>query len=47
LEDCVQVGLFLGANAIAADLAMGHRLELQSLDQLVDRKLVWQIGLVA
>lgn len=46
-HDGLQVGLLLGADAVAADLAMADGLEVEGFDQLVDRQLVRQVRLVA
>jgi hypothetical protein len=47
LQDSVEVGLFLRADAVAAHLTVRHRLKIQSIDELVHRKLVGKVGLVA
>jgi hypothetical protein len=43
----VEVGLLLGADAVAAHLAPRHRRQVQLLDQLVDREVLGQVRLVA
>jgi hypothetical protein len=43
----VQVGLLLGADAVAAHLAPRHRRQVQLLNQLVDGEVVRQVRLVA
>lgn len=46
LHDGVEVGLLLGADAVAADLAVRDGFKVQGLNQLVDRELLGQVGLV-
>lgn len=43
----VEIGLFFGADAIAADLAVGDGFEVHGFDQLIDRQFDREIGLVA
>jgi hypothetical protein len=47
LQDGIQVRLFFGAYAIAGDLAMGHALQVQRVDQLVYREMATKVGLIA
>jgi hypothetical protein len=36
VQDCIEVGLFLGTDAIATDLAASDGLEIHVLDELID-----------
>lgn len=47
LQYRVQVGLFLGAYAVAADFPVRNSLQIQRVDELVNRKLFWKVGLIA
>lgn len=46
MQHSVEVGLFLGTDAVATDLTVSDGLEVHGIDYLVDRQLVWQVGLV-
>lgn len=47
LQYGVEVGLLLGADAVAANLSMGHSLKIQRIDELIHRELLRKVGLVA
>ena len=46
LQHSVQIGFFLGADAVAADFAMRNGFEVESINQLVHRELVRKIRFV-
>jgi hypothetical protein len=46
VQDSVKIGFLLGANTITAYFAMGDRFQIHRLDDLINRQLVWKIGLV-
>jgi hypothetical protein len=46
VQDSVKIGLFLGADTITAYFAMSDRFQIHRLDDLINRQLVWKIGLV-
>ena len=47
LQHGIKVGLFLGADSVAADFAMRNRFEIQCLDQLINRQFLGQVRLIA
>lgn len=47
LEHGVEIGLLLCADAVAADFAVRNGSEVERLNQVVDRELVREIGLVS
>ena len=47
LQNGIQVGLFLRADAVTRHLPVGHALQVQGVYQLVYREMATQIGLVA
>lgn len=46
VEDSVKIGFLLGADTITAYFAMSDGFQIHGLDDLINRQLVWKIGLV-
>jgi hypothetical protein len=47
MQDGIQIGFFLGADAIAADFTTSDRLEVHRIDELIYRELVGQVGFIS
>lgn len=47
MQHRIQVRLLFGADAVAAHFAMGDRLQIHHLDQLVHCHFIREVGLVA
>ena len=43
LQYSIQIGLLFGTDAVAANLAVGYRFQLESFDELVHRELFWKV----
>lgn len=46
LQDSIKIGFIFGTDSVAADLPVGDTLEIEALDQIVDRVLVWEVGFI-
>lgn len=47
LQHGIEIGLFLGADTVAANFAVGYCLKVECLDQFVNRELFRQVRLIA